>query len=121
MNTYNSYNSYNSNPQQQSSYQQWGNRPGSRRNSLKGYAAPPPPPMPMNMYRNETSRMNQTQTRTTPNQNYAQRGSFIPSDPVRELQHLARRSSEDVGCVKCRNYLQIICFCIILLFFVTGF
>nr|AAA28721.1 ninaC long protein [Drosophila melanogaster] len=87
MNAYNNaYNSYNSNYNNQN----WGeHRSGSRRNSLKGYAAPPPPPPPMpssNYYRNNP---NQQQ------RNYQQRSSYPPSDPVRELQNMARNEGDN--------------------------
>ncbi|XP_030383362.1 neither inactivation nor afterpotential protein C [Scaptodrosophila lebanonensis] len=83
-NAYNSYNNYTSSP--------WSHRPGSRRNSLKGYAAPPPPPpMPSsNAYRN-----NPSQQRNYQQPNYQQRSSYPPSDPVRELQNMARRNEDD--------------------------
>jgi len=92
MNAYNNaYNSYSNN--YNNSNQNWGvHRSGSRRNSLKGYAAPPPPPPPMpssNYYRNNP---NQQQ------RNYQQRSSYPPSDPVRELQNMARNEG-DVGTV----------------------
>lgn len=96
MNAYNSYSNYNSNynnafqpPWQQSI----GNR-GSRRNSLKNYAAPPPPPMPpMNRYDNR-NQMNR------PQQNM--RNSYPPAqNPVNELQNMIGRrdDNEVVGCV----------------------
>ncbi|KAH8248818.1 hypothetical protein KR032_003465 [Drosophila birchii] len=91
MNAYNNaYNSYSSNYNQSSSgNQNWGvHRSGSRRNSLKGYAAPPPPPpMPSSNYYN----------RNNPNQqqrNYQQRSSYA-SDPVRELQNMARNDGDN--------------------------
>ncbi|XP_017859556.1 PREDICTED: neither inactivation nor afterpotential protein C [Drosophila arizonae] len=88
MNAYN--NAYNNN-YNSSNYQNanWGvYRSGSRRNSLKGYAAPPPPPpMPSsNQYRNNPSQQQR---------NYQQRSSYPPSDPVRELQNMARRNEDD--------------------------
>ncbi|XP_037708144.1 neither inactivation nor afterpotential protein C [Drosophila subpulchrella] len=91
MNAYNNaYNSYSSN--YNNSNPNWGiHRSGSRRNSLKGYAAPPPPP-PMPSSNNYRNNPNQQQ------RNYQQRSSYPPSDPVRELQNMARNegdSSED--------------------------
>ncbi|KAI8041867.1 hypothetical protein M5D96_003162 [Drosophila gunungcola] len=79
MNAYNNaYNSYSTN-YNSSGNQNWGvHRSGSRRNSLKGYAAPAPPPPPMpssNYYRNNP---NQQQ------RNYQQRSSYPPSDPNSE-------------------------------------
>lgn len=93
MNAYN--NAYNNN-YNSSNYQNanWGvYRSGSRRNSLKGYAAPPPPPpMPSsNQYRNNPSQQQR---------NYQQRSSYPPSDPVRELQNMARRNDDDVSNVR---------------------
>ncbi|EDW28520.1 GL18904 [Drosophila persimilis] len=85
MNAYNNaYNNYNS-----SNNPNWG-RSGSRRNSLKGYAAPPPPPpMPSsnNYYRNNPSQQ--------PQRNYQQRSSYPPSDPIRELQNMARNDGDN--------------------------
>ncbi|XP_034666506.1 neither inactivation nor afterpotential protein C [Drosophila subobscura] len=86
MNAYNNaYNNYSS-----SSNPNWG-RSGSRRNSLKGYAAPPPPPMPSsnNYHRNNPSQQQQQQ------RNYQQRSSYPPSDPIRELQNMARNDMGD--------------------------
>jgi len=102
MNAYNNaYNSYNSNYNNQN----WGvHRSGSRRNSLKGYAAPPPPPPPMpssNYYRNNP---NQQQ------RNYQQRSSYPPSDPVRELQNMARNEGDVSVCQFPKEILQIFSF-----------
>lgn len=93
LNAYNAYNNYNN-------YNTWqpgmGNRPSSRRNSLKNYAAPPPPPMPpmqQNMY-------NRNMNRTPQQQNM--RNSYPPAtNPVNELQNLIGRrdDNEVVGCV----------------------
>ncbi|ALC38813.1 ninaC [Drosophila busckii] len=88
MNAYNNaYNDYNSNVNRN-----WSNqRTGSRRNSLKGYAAPPPPPpLPSsNYYRNNPNQQQQQQ------RNYQQRSSYPPSDPIRELQNMSRRNEDD--------------------------
>ncbi|XP_049305729.1 neither inactivation nor afterpotential protein C isoform X3 [Bactrocera dorsalis] len=99
MNAYNNYNQYNNNYNTVSS-NMWSNRTGSRRNSLKSYSAPPPPPMPpLNMvYRNDqiqarTMQQNPNQLNRI-NQNYQQRSSFVPSDPIRELKDIARRSND---------------------------
>ena len=93
LNAYNAYNNYNN-------YNTWqpgmGNRTGSRRNSLKNYAAPPPPPMPpmqQNMYNRNMNRTNQQQN---------MRNSFPPAtNPVNELQNLIGRrdDNEVVGCI----------------------
>lgn len=98
MNAYNNFHQHNNNYNSVST-QSWNNRMGSRRNSLKGYSAPPPPPMPpSNMaYRNDQVQMRSMQQNNM-NQNYKQRSSYIPSDPVRELKDIVRRShDEDVG------------------------
>lgn len=89
------YNMMNQSYPQPSNYRNFTST-GSRRNSLKNYPAPPPPPPMMNMMRNDASRMNQANR----NQyiNYNQRPSYLPQDPVRELQSLGLRSSTDVGC-----------------------
>ncbi|XP_053960688.1 neither inactivation nor afterpotential protein C isoform X1 [Anastrepha ludens] len=100
MNAYNNYSQYNNNYNNASS-QIWSNRAGSRRNSLKGYSAPPPPPMPPAhmVYQNDQmqSRMAQQAQNhmNRMNQNYQQRSSFIPSDPVRELKDIVRRSNDE--------------------------
>lgn len=91
MNAYNNYNSYNPNYNNAPSpHWSGGNRMGSRRNSLKNYAAPPPPPMPpMNsLYRNEGQQTNRS---PMPQQNY--RNSYPPpsENPVQELQNLMNR------------------------------
>lgn len=88
MNAYNTYNNpynnmYNQTPN-------WGGRPGSRRNSLKNYAAPPPPPpMPgSNMYGRDRQR--------TPNMNQNYRNSFPPAqNPINELQNMMGRGYDD--------------------------
>lgn len=100
MNSYSNYNQYNNNV----SSNMLSNRAGSRRNSLKSYSAPPPPPMPpANMFylnnpvQARVIQQNPNQMNRM-NQNYQQRSSFVPSDPVRELKDIVRRSNdEDVG------------------------
>ncbi|KAH8412845.1 hypothetical protein KR009_006225, partial [Drosophila setifemur] len=89
MNAYNNpYSNYNGN-YNSSSNQNWGvHRSGSRRNSLKGYAAPPPPP-PMPSSHNYRNPSQQQQ------RNYQQRSSYPPSDPVRELQNMARNDGDN--------------------------
>ncbi|XP_017476614.1 PREDICTED: neither inactivation nor afterpotential protein C-like [Rhagoletis zephyria] len=100
MNAYNNYHQYN-NATNSLSSQIRGNLAGSRRNSLKGYSAPPPPPMPPTniFYRNDEmySRMpSQNQNNLSRlNQNYQQRAAFIPPDPVRELKDIVRRSNDE--------------------------
>ncbi|XP_037957522.1 neither inactivation nor afterpotential protein C isoform X2 [Teleopsis dalmanni] len=82
MNSYSVFNSHHNNY----SNQNWGNRSGSRRNSLKDYAAPPPPPMPdKNRYRHDSA------INTSPS--YKNRFSFTPTDHVRELKDMERYSS----------------------------
>ncbi|CAD6997560.1 unnamed protein product [Ceratitis capitata] len=95
MNAYNNFHQHNNNYNSVST-QSWNNRMGSRRNSLKGYSAPPPPPMPpSNMaYRNDQVQMRSMQQNNM-NQNYKQRSSYIPSDPVRELKDIVRRSHDE--------------------------
>uniref|UniRef100_W8BGP4 non-specific serine/threonine protein kinase n=2 Tax=Ceratitis capitata TaxID=7213 RepID=W8BGP4_CERCA len=95
MNAYNNFHQHNNNYNSVST-QSWNNRMGSRRNSLKGYSAPPPPPMPpSNMaYRNDQVQMRSMQQNHM-NQNYKQRSSYIPSDPVRELKDIVRRSHDE--------------------------
>ncbi|XP_005188793.2 neither inactivation nor afterpotential protein C [Musca domestica] len=74
MNNYNpNYNSYYNPNNYNSQPQRW----GSRRNSLKGYPAPPPPPMPPNMYQPNRQQNNM-------------RNSYPPvsQNPVQELQNM---------------------------------
>ncbi|XP_067622468.1 neither inactivation nor afterpotential protein C isoform X2 [Eurosta solidaginis] len=100
MNAYNNYNQQNKN-NRNTSAQMWENRTGSRRNSFKGYSAPPPPTMTSTnlMNRNDKSPLGMLQHKQNQpnrlNQNYQQTSSFRSPDPVWELKDILRRSNDE--------------------------